>query len=164
MIRAREVKVIGPEGELIGVRPINEAFSLAEEHGLDLVEVAPNEQPPVCKIMDFGKYKYKLSKKTQQGRKKQRMVQVKEVKFTPKTDEHDYLFKVKHARRFLTEGNKTKITIVFRGRELLHANIGEKMLERMVNDLNDIGAVEQKPKQEGKNLVMILMPKSVKPS
>lgn len=160
MIRAKEVKVIGTEGELIGVLPLSEALNLADEHGLDLVEVAPNEKPPVCKIMDFGKYKYKLSKKTQQARKKQRIIQLKEVKFTPKTDEHDYQFKIKHVRRFLGDGNKTKITIIFRGRELLHADLGKKMLDRMINDLSDIGAVEQQPKQEGKNLTMVLTPKA----
>lgn len=160
MIRAKEVKVIGTEGELIGVLPLSEALNLADEHGLDLVEVAPNEKPPVCKIMDFGKYKYKLSKKTQQARKKQRIIQLKEVKFTPKTDEHDYQFKIKHVRRFLGDGNKTKITIIFRGRELLHADLGKKMLDRMINDLSDIGAVEQQPKQEGKNLTMVLTPRA----
>ncbi len=158
MIRIDEVVVIDDTGKYLGAMPTVEALALANEKGLDLLEVAPNEKPPVCKIIDYGKYKYKQSKKNQEAKKKQKTIQVKEIKLRPKTEEHDYQFKVNHVRRFLTGGDKAKITIIFRGREVVHKHIGEKMLKRIAEDIKDIGSVEQPPKKEGRNLTMIMIP------
>ncbi len=127
---------------------------------MDLVEVSPTAVPPVCRIMDFGKFKYQQSKKQQEARKKQVQVQLKEVKLRPKTDEHDLLFKIKHVRRFLEEGNKAKITLVFRGREITHMELGQNALERVAADLQDIAIIEVKPKMEGRSMFMIVAPKS----
>jgi translation initiation factor IF-3 len=138
---------------------LHEALALAETQQLDLVEVSPTAVPPVCRIMDYGKFKYQQSKKLQEARKKQVHVQVKEVKLRPKTDEHDLLFKLKHVRRFLEEGNKAKITVVFRGREITHMNLGQSALERFVEDLQDIAIIEVRPKVEGRNMFMIVAPK-----
>jgi translation initiation factor IF-3 len=126
---------------------------------LDLVEVSPTAVPPVCRIMDYGKFKYQQSKKLQEAKKKQIQVQVKEVKLRPKTDEHDLLFKIKHVRRFLEEGNKAKITVVFRGREITHMNLGQHALDRFVEDLKDIAIIEVRPKMEGRNMFIIVAPK-----
>ncbi|WP_088534028.1 translation initiation factor IF-3 [Geobacter sp. DSM 9736] len=158
-IRAREVRVIGADSEQLGILPIGEALSLAESQQLDLVEVSPTAVPPVCRIMDFGKYKYQQSKKLQEAKKKQVQVQLKEVKLRPKTDEHDLQFKIKHVRRFLEEGNKAKITLVFRGREITHMNLGQKALDRFTEELQDIAVVEVKPKMEGRSMFMIVAPK-----
>jgi len=160
MIRAREVRVIGQEGGQLGIMAVQEAIQLAEEQGLDLVEVAPDARPPVCRIMDFGKYKYQQSKRLQQAKKKQKVISVKEIKLRPKTEEHDYQFKTQHVRRFLQDGHKTKVTVVFRGRELAHTELGRQMLDRVATDLHDIGAVEQTPRQEGRNMTMVLSPRS----
>ncbi len=160
MIRVREVRVINSDGKQLGVLPIEEALRLAQEEGLDLVEVAPNEKPPVCKIMDYGKFRYQQSKRSQEAKKKQKLIQVKEMKMRPKTEEHDYQFKVKHVRRFLEEGNKVKVTIMFRGREMDHTELGRKMLERIASDIEDISTMEQSPRQEGRNMTMVLTPKS----
>jgi translation initiation factor IF-3 len=160
MIRAREVRVIGQEGGQLGIMAVQEAIQLAEEQGLDLVEVAPDARPPVCRIMDFGKYKYQQSKRLQQAKKKQKVISVKEIKLRPKTEEHDYQFKTQHVRRFLQDGHKTKVTVVFRGRELAHTELGRQMLDRVAADLQDIGAVEQTPRQEGRNMTMVLSPRS----
>jgi translation initiation factor IF-3 len=159
MIRVREVRVISAEGQQLGILPIEEALRLAQEEGLDLVEVAPNEKPPVCKIMDYGKFRYQQSKRSQEAKKKQKIIQVKEVKMRPKTEEHDYQFKVKHMRRFLTDGDKVKVTIMFRGREMDHTELGRKILERIASDIEDISTMEQEPKQEGRNMIMVLTPK-----
>jgi translation initiation factor IF-3 len=159
MIRAREVRVIGQEGGQLGVMVVQEALRLAEEQGLDLVEVAPEAKPPVCRIMDYGKYRYQQSKRLQQAKKKQKVISVKEIKLRPKTEEHDYQFKTQHVRRFLQDGHKTKVTVVFRGREIAHAELGRQMLERVATDMEDIGAVEQMPQQEGRNMTMVLMPR-----
>ncbi len=140
--------------------PLHEALSLAESQQLDLVEVSPTAVPPVCRIMDFGKFKYQQSKKQQEARKKQVQVQLKEVKLRPKTDEHDLQFKIKHVRRFIEEGNKAKITLVFRGREITHMELGQNALERVANDLQDIAIVEVRPKMEGRSMFMIVAPKS----
>jgi translation initiation factor IF-3 len=148
------------EGEQLGIMLTSEALRLAEEQALDLVEVAPNEKPPVCRIMDFGKYKYQQSKRLQQAKKRQKVILVKEIKLRPKTEEHDYQFKSQHIRRFLQEGNKVKVTVVFRGREMAHTELGQRMLERMASEMEDMGAVEQTPKQEGRNLAMVLTPRS----
>ena len=126
---------------------------------MDLVEVSPTAVPPVCRIMDYGKFKYQQSKKLQEAKKKQVQVQVKEVKLRPKTDEHDLLFKIKHVRRFLEEGNKAKITVVFRGREITHMNLGQVALDRFVEDLKDIAIIEVRPKMEGRNMFIIVAPK-----
>ncbi|MBI4595905.1 MAG: translation initiation factor IF-3 [Candidatus Tectomicrobia bacterium] len=159
MIRVKEVRVIDADGQQIGVLPIEEALALAQDRNLDLVEVAPNTKPPVCKVMDFGKYKYKLSKKAQEAKKKQKVILVKEVKLRPKTEEHDYQFKMRHIRRFLSEGNKAKITVIFKGREMAHLHLGEEMLNRIAQEILDDGTIEQSPKQEGRNLTMVVAPK-----
>jgi translation initiation factor IF-3 len=148
------------EGEQLGIMLTSEALRLAEEQALDLVEVAPNEKPPVCRIMDFGKYKYQQSKRLQQAKKRQKVILVKEIKLRPKTEEHDYQFKSQHIRRFLQEGNKVKVTVVFRGREMAHTELGQRMLDRMASEMEDMGTVEQTPKQEGRNLAMVLTPRS----
>jgi translation initiation factor IF-3 len=159
MIRAREVRVIGQEGGQLGIMLIREALQLAEEQGLDLVEVAPDAKPPVCRIMDFGKYKYQQSKRLQQAKKKQKIISVKEIKLRPKTEEHDYQFKTQHVRRFLQDGHKTKVTVVFRGREIAHAELGKRMLDRIATDMEDVGTIEQIPQQEGRNMTMVLSPR-----
>jgi translation initiation factor IF-3 len=159
-IRAPEVRLIGRGGEQLGVLPLKKALELATQDELDLVEVAPNATPPVCKIMDYGKFKYQQSKRSQEAKKKQTVIQVKEVKIRPKTDEHDLLTKIKHVRRFLGQKDKAKITILFRGREIAYADQGMKVLERIQEELKDEIVVEQAPKMEGRNLVMVLAPKS----
>ncbi|NVN97891.1 MAG: translation initiation factor IF-3 [Geobacteraceae bacterium] len=158
-IRSREVRVIGAESEQIGVITIQEALAMAEAQQLDLVEVSPTAVPPVCRIMDYGKFKYQQSKKMQEAKKKQVQVQLKEVKLRPKTDEHDMLFKIKNVRRFLEEGNKAKITLVFRGREITHMEYGQKALDRFVHDLEDVAVIEVRPKMEGRSMFMIVAPK-----
>ena len=160
MIRVPEVRVIGQEGAQLGIIPTSDALQMAEEQGLDLVEVAPNEKPPVCRVMDFGKYKYQQSKRLQQAKKKQKVILVKEIKLRPKTEEHDYHFKSQHVRRFLQDGHKAKVTIVFRGREMAHTEIGRRILDRMAGELEDISTIEQTPKQEGRNMAMVLSPRS----
>jgi translation initiation factor IF-3 len=150
--------VINAEGVMLGVMPTGKALELAREAVLDLVEVAPQERPPVCKIMDYGKFKYEAKKRASEARKKQVVVQLKEVKLRPKTDEHDYDFKVKNVRRFLEEGNKARVTIMFRGREITHKDIGQKILQSVSEDVKDVGIIEQAPRQEGRQMFMILAP------
>ncbi|WP_243371988.1 translation initiation factor IF-3 [Geotalea sp. SG265] len=159
-IRAKEVRVVGAESEQLGILPLREALALAESQQLDLVEVSPTAVPPVCRIMDYGKFKYQQSKKLQEAKKKQVQVQLKEVKLRPKTDEHDLAFKVKHVRRFLEEGNKAKITVVFRGREITHQELGMNALENFASELQDIGIVEVKQKMEGRSMFIIVAPKT----
>jgi translation initiation factor IF-3 len=161
MIRGREVRVIDAEGGQLGIMSALDALRLAEEQGLDLVEVAPDAKPPVCRIMDYGKYKYQQSKRLQQAKKRQKVISVKEIKLRPKTEEHDYQFKTQHVRRFLQDGHKTKVTVVFRGREIAHTDLGLRMLDRIVTDMEDVGTVEQTPRQEGRNMTMVLSPRSV---
>jgi len=144
----------------LGVLPLKKALELASQDELDLVEVAPNATPPVCKIMDYGKFKYQQSKRSQEAKKKQTVIQVKEVKIRPKTDEHDLLVKIKHIRRFLGQKDKAKITILFRGREIAYADQGMKVLERIQEELKDEVIVEQAPRMEGRNLVMVVAPKA----
>jgi len=158
-IRAREVRVVGANSEQLGILPLSEALSLAESQHLDLVEVSPTAVPPVCRIMDYGKFKYQQSKKQQEARKKQIQIQLKEIKLRPKTDEHDIQFKIKHARRFIEEGNKAKISVVFRGREITHTEIGSLALEKFVKELEDIAIIEVRPKMEGRNMFIIVAPK-----
>ena len=159
-IRAPEVRVIGHDGQQLGILQIKKALELAAQEHLDLVEVAPNADPPVCKIMDYGKFKYQQNKRSQEAKKKQTVIQVKEVKIRPKTDEHDLLVKIRHIKRFLTQKDKAKITILFRGREIAYSDQGFKVLERIREELKDEIVVEQQPKMEGRNLIMILAPKS----
>ena len=156
MIKAREVRVVASDGAQLGIMDLREAVRKAEDIGLDLVEVAPTAVPPVCRIMDFGKYKYELSKKANEAKKHQSMILVKEVKLRPRTDVHDVQFKMKNIIRFLEEGNKVKVTIMFRGREMAHQELGRKLLDRLVKDLEAVAVVEQMPKMEGRNMVMIL--------
>ena len=162
MIRVKEVSVIGDDGEHLGTIPTEEALSMAEDRGMDLVEVAANSNPPVCRIMDYGKHKYKASKKAHEAKKNQKIVHVKEVKFRPNTDQHDFDFKLKHVTRFLENGDKAKVVIFFKGREIVHREFGQKVLERVAEQTEDIAVIEQTAKQEGRTLVMILAPKSFK--
>jgi len=158
-IRTREVRVIGPEGSQLGIMSPEQALKVALENGLDLVEVSPDAVPPVCRILDYGKYRYQLNKKAQEAKKKQKIIQVKEVKFRPKTDEHDYEFKKNNIIRFLTKGKKVKATVIFRGRENMHRDIGYRILARLRKEVGDFGIVENEPRQEGPFLDMILAPK-----
>jgi len=162
MIRVKEVSVIDDDGEHLGTIPTEEALGMAEDRGMDLVEVAANSNPPVCRIMDYGKHKYKASKKAHEAKKNQKVVHVKEVKFRPNTDQHDFDFKLKHVQRFLENGDKAKVVIFFKGREIVHREFGQKVLERVAEQTEDIAVIEQTAKQEGRTLVMILAPKSFK--
>ena len=162
MIRVREVSLIGNDGEQLGVFPTQEAINMAEERDQDLVEVAPNSSPPVCRIMDYGKFKYQQSKRAHEAKKKQKIIHVKEVKLRPNTDQHDYDFKLKNAFRFLESGDKVKVLVFFRGREIVHRENGQKLLVRVTETLEDIAVVEQEAKQEGRTLCMIFAPKSLK--
>jgi translation initiation factor IF-3 len=159
-IRVPEVRVIGADGAQLGVLQTDDALRRAEELGLDLVEVSPKAFPPVCKIMDYGKFKYETAKKAKDARKHQSTVQVKEIKFRPKTDDHDLDFKVKHIRRFLLEGNKAKLVVIFRGREIVHPETGHEMLKRVVELTSDIAQVEQTPMMEGRRMLMIIAPRT----
>lgn len=141
---------------------VKDALKIAEEKQLDLVEVAPQAKPPVCRIMDFGKFKYEQSKREKEAKKKQRIIQVKEVKLRPRIEEHDYSVKAKNAERFLKDGDKVKVTIMFRGREIVHTELGRKLLDRLAEDMKELCTVERHPKLEGKNMIMILAPKNEK--
>ncbi|MFZ3213143.1 MAG: translation initiation factor IF-3 [Terriglobales bacterium] len=158
-IRAREVRVIDDEGKQIGILQPFEALKMAREKNLDLVEVSPTAQPPVCRIMDFGKYLYEQEKKERAAKKHQKVITVKEVKFRINVDEHDYEFKKNHVLRFLEDGDKVKATIFFRGREMTHTNLGRQILERLIKDIGDKGIVEFRPRMEGNTLHAILAPK-----
>lgn len=158
-IDARQVRVIDASGEQAGVMSIRDALDLARDQELDLVEVSPNADPPVCRIMDFGKFVFEQNKKAQSARRKQKQVHVKEIKFRPGTEEGDYLVKLRKLREFLEDGDKAKITLRFRGREMAHQELGAKLLARVRSDLEDIGAVEQMPQMEGRQMVMIMGPK-----
>ena len=162
MIRVREVSVIGDDGEPLGTLPTEEALSIARDQDLDLVEVAPTANPPVCRIMDYGKHKYKASKKAHEAKKKQKIIHVKEVKFRPNTDRHDFDFKLRNVKRFLENGDKAKVVIFFKGREIVHREFGMRVLERVVEATEDTAVIEQQAKQEGRTLVMILAPKNTK--
>jgi translation initiation factor IF-3 len=159
-IRAPEVRVIGHDGQQLGIIPVRKALELAAQEHLDLVEVAPNADPPVCKIMDYGKFKYQQNKRSQEAKKKQTVIQVKEVKIRPKTDEHDLQVKIRHIKRFLSQKDKAKVTILFRGREIAYSDQGFKVLDRIKEELKEETVIEQQPKMEGRNLIMILAPKS----
>jgi translation initiation factor IF-3 len=150
------VRVVGTNGEMIGVLPTREAIQMAYDAGLDLVEIAAAADPPVCKILDLGKYKYEIQKKKNEARKKQKVIEVKEIKMRPGIDEHDYQVKMRSMRRFLEEGDKVKVTIRFRGRELVHQDLGLKVLDRVREELDGLGKVEQMPRIEGRQMVMVI--------
>jgi translation initiation factor IF-3 len=154
-----EVRVIGADGSQVGIIPTHEALRLAEEQGLELVEVNPRAMPPVCKIMDFGKFKYETSKKEKASRKHQSTIVLKEIKLRPKTDEHDLDFKLNHIRRFLQEGNKCKLVVVFRGREIVHPEMGQLMLDQVFKAVSDLAMVEQRSMMEGRRMVMVIGPR-----
>lgn len=153
------MRLVDAEGEMVGVVSLRDALFAAEEAGLDLVEVSPNADPPVCKILDYGKYKYEAQKKANEARKKQKIIEVKEIKLRPNIDEHDYDIKMKAMRRFLEEGDKVKVTMRFRGREMAHQDIGMNVLIKVRETLEDLGKVEQMPKLEGKQMIMVLAPR-----
>jgi translation initiation factor IF-3 len=158
-IMAGEIRLIGEDGEQLGIVSVTEAHQIAEEKQLDLVEISPNAEPPVCRLMDYGKFLYSTAKKKQESKKKQKQIIVKEIKFRPGTDIGDYDIKVRNLVRFLDAGNKVKVTLRFRGREMAHQELGMKMLKRVEADLDELGVVEQMPKMEGRQMVMVLAPK-----
>ena len=157
-ITAPEVQVIGSDGENIGTLNTNEAISMAKEQGLDLIEIAPNAKPPVCKIIDMGKFKYDAQKKANVAKKKQKIVLLKEIKMRPVTETHDYDFKVKNAKKFIGKGDKVKFTIRFKGRELQHSHLGRELMNKIKLDMQDIGKVELHPKFDGKQMIMVIQP------
>ncbi|WP_114457234.1 MULTISPECIES: translation initiation factor IF-3 [unclassified Halanaerobium] len=161
-IRAKKVRLIDQEGEQIGIKSINEALDISAERGLDLVEVAPQANPPVCRIMDYGKYKYEQAKKEKEAKKNQNVMNVKEVQMGVKIEDHDFNVKLKQARRFLNNKDKVKVRIRFRGREMMHKELGYDLMDRLIEETEDIGQVESKPKMEGRNMMMFLTPKSEK--
>jgi translation initiation factor IF-3 len=158
-IKAREVRVIDPDGNQLGIIPTHEALQAASEFGLDLVEVSPNAKPPVCKIMDYGKYKYEQTKKQQEAKKKQSTFQLKEIKIRPKTGEHDLLVKIGHIKKFLGKKDKVRVTVVFRGREIMLSDRGKELLDEIAETVSEISVVEQLPKFEGRTMIMVLAPK-----
>ena len=159
-IRAREVRLISAEGEQLGILPLDEALRTAKDVGLDLVEVAPNSDPPVCRIMDYGKFKYQTSKKVQEARKKSRTLQVKEIKLRPNTEEHDLGFKLRNVKKFLDKKNRVKVSVFFRGREMAYMDSGRELLKRVAEEVEDKGTVEEEPKQEARNrITMVIAPK-----
>jgi len=157
-IRALEVQVISREGNNLGVLSLKEAIETAKQEGLDLIEISPNANPPVCKITDIGKYRYDLQKKANKAKKKQKIVNLKEIKLRPVTEIHDYNFKLKNAQRFLEKGDKVKFTVRFKGREMQHSHLGRELMARIVNDMTSVGKVEIQPKFEGRQIIMIIQP------
>ena len=157
-IRALDVQVIGSDGGNLGAMPLNKAIELAKQEGLDLIEISPNANPPVCKIMDMGKYKYDAQKKANLAKKKQKIVALKEIKMRPVTETHDYEFKVKNAKKFIAKGDKVKFTIRFKGRELQHSHLGNELMTKIKEDMKDIGKVELHPKFDGKQMIMVIQP------
>ena len=157
-ISSPEVQVIASDGENLGILNTNEAISMAKNQSLDLIEIAPNAKPPVCKIMDMGKYKYDLQKKASQAKKKQKTVSLKEIKLRPGTETHDYNFKIKNAKKFISKGNKVKFTVKFKGREMQHTDLGKSLMDKIIEETKDIAKVESKPKFEGRQMVMIVQP------
>lgn len=154
------MRAIGPEGEQLGILPTPDAFRKAQELGYDLVEVAPTSQPPVCRIMDYGKYKFDLSKKEHQSRRHQKSTQVKEIKLRPRTDKHDLQIKVRQIKEFLAEGNKTKVTVTFRGREMANQELGRAVMTSVMEQVAEAGTIEYQPRMEGRSLIMIVAPKN----
>ncbi len=161
-IRSKEIRVIGSNGEQAGIMSVRDGLRMAQEAGLDLVEVAPNAKPPVCRIMDFGKYMYEQSKREREARKKQKVINIKEIRMTPKIDSHDFEVKTKNAVKFLQDGDKVKVTIRFRGREIVHADLSKQLLTNMADKIKESGTVEREPRIEGRNMIMILTPRQDK--
>ena len=157
-IRAPEVQVISNDGKNLGTLPTQEGINIARQKGLDLIEISPNANPPVCKIIDIGKYKYDLQKKANKAKKKQKIINLKEIKLRPVTEIHDYNFKIKNAQRFLTKGDKVKFTVQFKGREMQHTNLGHELMDRIIKDTASLGKVEVSPKFEGRQIIMIVQP------
>ena len=157
-INSPEVQVIASNGENLGVINTNRAIAMAKEEGLDLIEIAPNAKPPVCKIIDMGKYKYDAQKKANKAKKKQKRIELKEIKLRPVTEIHDYKFKIKNAQKFISKGDKVKFTIRFKGRELQHSHLGNELMNKIKEDMQDIGKVEQDPKFDGKQMIMVIQP------
>ena len=157
-IVSAEVQVISSDGKNLGILNTNEAITIAKNEGLDLIEIAQNAKPPVCKIMDMGKYKYDAQKKANKAKKKQKKVEIKEIKLRPVTEIHDYTFKIKNAQKFLSKGDKVKFTIKFRGRELQHSNLGDELMKKIKTDIETLGKVELQPKFDGKQMIMIIQP------
>ena len=157
-IRALDVQVIGSSGGNLGTLPLKKAIELAKEEGLDLIEISPNANPPVCKIMDMGKYKYDLQKKANLAKKKQKTVSLKEIKLRPGTETHDYNFKIKNAKKFIVKGDKVKFTVKFKGREMQHVQLGKDLMNRIIEDIKDVAKIESHPKFEGRQMVMIIQP------
>ena len=157
-IRALEVQVISSDKQNLGTFSLKKAVEMAKQDGLDLIEISPNANPPVCKITDIGKYKYDLQKKANKAKKKQKIVNLKEIKLRPVTEIHDYNFKIKHAQKFLSKGDKVKFTVMFKGREMQHTHLGHKLMQRIINDTNTLGKVEVQPKFEGRQIIMIVQP------
>ena len=157
-IKALDVQVIGSDGNNLGVMQLKQAIQQARDEGLDLIEISPNANPPVCKIMDMGKYKYDLQKKANLAKKKQKVVSLKEIKLRPGTEAHDYNFKIKNAKKFITKGDKVKFTVKFKGREMQHINLGKDLMNRIIEDTKDVGKVETSPKFEGRQMIMIIQP------
>ena len=158
-IRALDVQVIGSDGGNIGAMPLNKAIELAKQEGLDLIEISPNANPPVCKIMDMGKYKYDLQKKANQAKKKQKTIAIKEIKLRPNIDVHDYQVKMRSVQKFLSEGDKVKVTLRFRGREMAHQDRGASLLQKVKEEIDQIAKVEMEPKFEGRQMIMVLAPR-----
>jgi translation initiation factor IF-3 len=157
-INSPEVQVIASSGENLGILNTNEAISMAKEEGLDLIEIAPNAKPPVCKIIDIGKYKYDAQKKANQAKKKQKRIEVKEIKLRPVTETHDYQFKIKNAQKFISKGDKVKFTIRFKGRELQHSHLGQELMDKIKVDMQEVGKVELNPRFDGKLIIMVIQP------
>ena len=157
-INSPEVQVIASSGENLGILNTNEAISMAKEEGLDLIEIAPNARPPVCKIIDIGKYKYDAQKKANQAKKKQKKIEVKEIKLRPVTETHDYQFKIKNAQKFISKGDKVKFTIRFKGRELQHSHLGQELMDKIKVDMQEVGKVELDPRFDGKQIIMVIQP------
>mgnify|MGYP001274950495 CR=1 FL=1 len=157
-IRTSEVQVINSDGKNLGILPTKEAIEIAKQEDLDLIEISPNANPPVCKIIDIGKYKYDLQKKANKAKKKQKIINLKEIKLRPVTEIHDYNFKIKNAQKFLEKGDKVKFTIKFRGREMQHTHLGDELMDRIINDTAKLGKVEVNPKMEGRQIIMIVQP------
>ena len=157
-IRSPQVQVISSDGQNLGTLNTQEAISIAKQEGLDLIEISPNANPPVCKIIDIGKYKYDLQKKANKAKKKQKIISLKEIKLRPVTEIHDYNFKIKNAQKFLEKGDKVKFTVKFRGREMQHINLGNELMNRIINDTANLGKVEMRPKLEGRQMTMIVQP------
>ena len=157
-ITSQDVQVIASDGDNLGILNLQDAINRAKDEGLDLIEIAPNAKPPVCKIMDMGKYKYDLQKKANQAKKKQKTVSLKEIKLRPGTESHDYNFKIKNAKKFISKGDKVKFTVKFKGREMQHTDLGKQLMNKIIEETKDIAKIESQPKFEGKQMVMIIQP------